>query len=180
MSDPELNKNQKSDAQAGQSGAAQEVKVDRGGKYLTFILTDEYYGLDILDVRELIGMMDITHVPQTPPFVKGLLNLRGVVLPVIDLRIKFGLPEMEYTDRTSIIIVEINTVTGSMLMGVIVDTVAEVLNIPGQNVEDAPNFGVSLKTEYIKGMAKVRDKIIILLNMNIILTDEELVRIDGD
>ncbi|MEW6263762.1 MAG: chemotaxis protein CheW [Thermodesulfobacteriota bacterium] len=146
----------------------------REGKYLTFELAKEQYGLEILKVREIMGLMDITHVPQTPPFVKGLINLRGKVIPVVDLRVKFGLPEKEYNDRTTIIVVEIGSETGTVLMGIVVDTVNEVMNILGQDIEDTPHFGASLKTDYIMCMAKTKGRVIIILDINRVLTDEEL------
>ncbi len=143
-------------------------------KFLQFALDGECYGVDILKVREINGMMDITAVPQTPMFMKGLINLRGKVVPVIDLRLKFGLPETDYDERTSIIVIEIQTIHGQVQMGIVVDTVSEVVTISRQNVEPAPNFGSRLRSEYIKGMAKIRDRVIIILDIDLILTDEEL------
>ncbi|MBF0530647.1 MAG: purine-binding chemotaxis protein CheW, partial [Deltaproteobacteria bacterium] len=119
------------------------------GKYLTFELTRELYGLEILKVREIMGMMEITHVPQTPAFVKGLINLRGRVIPVVDLRLKFGLSETEYTERTTIIVVEISSESGQILIGIVVDNVSEVLHIAKQDLEITPNFGSNLQTDYI-------------------------------
>ena len=113
------------------------------GKFLTFDLAREHYGLQILKVREIIGMMDITGVPQTPAFVKGLINLRGKVIPVLDLRLKFGMEDHEYTERTSIIVVDVESETELTLvqMGIVVDTVAEVVNITPNDIEPTPNFG---------------------------------------
>ena len=156
-----------------------EVKVQRDGKYLTFELGGELYGLEILKVREIIGMMDITSVPQTPDFVKGLINLRGKVIPVLDLRLKFGLPEMDYTDRTAIIVVEIDMDEAVVHMGIAVDTVSEVINITAGDIESTPNFGARLKTEYITGMAKVKGRVIILLDIGLVLTDEDLTLLGG-
>jgi len=153
--------------------------LEREGKYLTFELARENYGLEILKVREIIGMMDITAVPQTPAFVKGLINLRGKVIPVVDLRLKFGLPEKEYTERTAIIVVETRMASGSVQMGIVVDTVSEVMNIAGQDIESTPNFGARLKTDYILGMAKVKGRVIILLDIDRVLTDEELTLASG-
>ncbi|MFH1135675.1 MAG: chemotaxis protein CheW [Pseudomonadota bacterium] len=152
----------------------------RDGKYLTFELAREQYGLEILKVREIIGMMDITAVPQTPAFVKGLINLRGKVIPVVDLRVKFGMKEREYTERNAIIVVEIKAEGTSVLMGIVVDNVSEVINISGQDIENAPNFGARLKTEYILGMAKIKGKVIILLEIERVLTDEELTLVGRD
>lgn len=151
----------------------------RDAKFLTFQLAKEYYGLEILKVREIIGMLDITHVPQTPPFVKGLINLRGKVIPVIDLRVKFGLNQIEYTERTAIIVVEVAIDRVPTQMGIVVDTVSEVINIHQDDIEDTPNFGSALKTEYIFGMAKLKGRVIILLDIGLIMTDEELTLISG-
>ena len=147
---------------------------NRDGKYLTFVLSREHYGLEIMKVREIIGMMDITAIPQTPLFVKGLINLRGKVIPVLDLRIKFGLEEKVYSERTAIIVVEIVSNSGPVQMGIVVDTVSEVMNISQNNIEPVPNFGTKLRTEYIMGMAKVKGKVVILLDMDVVMTDEEL------
>ncbi|MDR2946242.1 MAG: chemotaxis protein CheW [Candidatus Adiutrix sp.] len=143
-------------------------------KLLQFELAGEFYGVDILKVREINGLMDITAVPQTPVFMKGLINLRGKVVPVIDLRLKFGLEESEYDARTSIIVIEFKSIHGQVQMGIVVDAVSEVISIPAAQVEPAPNFGARLKSEYIRGMAKTKDKVIIILDIDLILTDEEL------
>lgn len=142
---------------------------------MQFELAGEYYGLDILKVREINGMMDITGVPQTPNFVRGLINLRGKVIPVLDLRLKFGLPEKPYTDRTAIIVVEIKTLSGLVQMGIVVDTVSEVVNIAQKDIEPPPNFGSPLKSDYILGMAKTRIGVIVILDIDRILTDEDLI-----
>ena len=153
---------------------ALQVVIDQENKFLQFELDGEFYGVDILKVREINGMMDITAVPQTPIFMKGLINLRGKVVPVIDLRLKFGIQESVYDERTSIIVIEFKSIHGQVQMGIVVDTVSEVINIPVENIEPAPNFGVRLKSEYIKGMAKTKDRVIIILDIDLILTDEEL------
>lgn len=144
-----------------------------GGKYLTFELANEEYGLEILKVREIIGVMDITTVPQMPHFVKGVINLRGKVIPVIDLRLKFGMPETEYNDATCIIVVDIGTLTG-----IIVDTVQEVLDIDGRQIDAAPPLGSTVDNAFILGMGKVRDDVKILLDIRKVLTDDELAGLD--
>lgn len=151
-----------------------QMVMDQENKFLQFELDGEFYGVDILKVREINGMMDITAVPQTPVFMKGLINLRGKVVPVIDLRLKFGLSEWDYDERTSIIVIEFKSIHGQVQMGIVVDTVSEVVNIPAENIEPAPNFGVRLKSEYIKGMAKTKGGVVIILDIDLILTDEEL------
>jgi len=152
---------------------------DKEGKYLTFTLADEDYGLEILKVREIIGMMDITAVPQTPEYVKGVINLRGRVIPVIDLRLKFGLEAAEYGERTCIIVVEVQSHHGSIQMGVVVDSVSEVLNISGDDIEPSPSFGTRLKTQYILGIAKAKGTIKILLDIDRVLTGEEISGIES-
>jgi len=156
-----------------------QTMQDKEGKYLTFTLAQEEYGLEILKVREIIGMMDITAIPQTPDFVKGVINLRGRVIPVIDLRLKFGLPPMEYGERTCIIVVEVHSDLGALQMGVVVDSVSEVLNILGGDIEPPPAFGTRIKTHYILGIAKTKGSIKILLDIDRVLTAEELVGIEG-
>ncbi|OEU84810.1 MAG: chemotaxis protein CheW [Desulfobacterales bacterium S5133MH4] len=149
--------------------------ASREGKYLTFELDAEEYGLEILKVKEIIGIMNITSVPQTPDYVKGVINLRGKVIPVIDLRLKFIMEPLEYSERTCIIIVDIAGTSGKKVMvGIVVDSVSEVLNIKGDEIEDAPSFGSRLNTEYILGMAKVKGGVKILLDIDQVLNAEEL------
>jgi purine-binding chemotaxis protein CheW len=123
-------------------------------------------------VKEIIGMMAITMVPRTPLYVKGVINLRGKVIPVMDLRLKFGLKAMEYTERTCIIVVEIVRESGIVLIGNVVDSVSEVLNIKSAEIEDTPNFGNHLDTDYILGMAKVGSGVKILLDIDKVLSRE--------
>ncbi|MGV8057930.1 MAG: chemotaxis protein CheW [Smithellaceae bacterium] len=158
----------------------QAVKVigDKEGKYLTFSLAGEEYGIGILKVKEIIGMMPITIVPQTPAYIKGVINLRGKVIPVIDLRVKFLMNSADYTERTCIIVVEITTAGRTILMGIVVDSVSEVLNIKGTDIEDTPAFGTKLNTEFILGMAKVGGGIKILLDIDRVLSVEEIKIVD--
>lgn len=154
--------------------ALTRVLKDKEGKYLTFTLGQEEYGIGILKVREIIGMMEITYVPRTPDHVKGVINLRGKVIPVISLRSKFGIPEEEYTDRTCIIVVEILGAAGAIPIGIIVDSVSEVLNISGEDIEPTPTMGSSLDIQYILGMAKVKGKVKILLDIDRVLSTDEV------
>jgi len=147
---------------------------DRGGKYLVFQLGQEEFGIRVLKVREIMGIQDITAVPQTPAHVKGVINLRGKVIPVVDLRLKFGLPEIEYTRRTCIIVVQVQGEAGPMLMGIVVDGVAEVLTLAAADIEDTPDFGGGVATPYLLGMAKVKGKVKILLEIDHVLTTTEL------
>lgn len=139
-------------------------------KYLTFMLADEEYGLEILKVREIIGIMEISKVPQAQGFVSGVINLRGKVIPVIDLRKKFQLPPRDYNEQTCVIVVDVGTP-----MGIVVDTVCEVHDIPTSNVSPPPKLGHSTGTDFILGMGKVNEEVKILLDIERVLTDEELV-----
>ena len=153
---------------------AVKVMADKEGKYLTFTMADEEYGIGILKIKEIIGMMPITSVPQTPDFVKGVINLRGKVIPVMDLRLRFEMEAIDYTDRTCIIVVEIAGQDGTIQIGIVVDSVSEVLNIEGEDIEDTPTFGTKLNTDYIHGMAKISDVVKILLDIDRVLSDEEI------
>ena len=153
---------------------ATKVMVDKEGKYLTFTMADEEYGIGILKIKEIIGMMTITSVPQTPDYVKGVINLRGKVIPVIDLRLRFGLPAMDYTERTCIVVVEIATLGGTVMVGIVVDSVSEVLNIRSEEIEATPAFGSKLQIDYILGMAKMEGGVKILLDIDRVLSVEEI------
>jgi purine-binding chemotaxis protein CheW len=144
------------------------------GKYLTFALGREEYGIEILKVREIIGYMNITAVPQTPPYVKGVINLRGQVIPVLDLRGKFGMPTAQTTEETCIIVVEISQQGRKLSTGIVVDHVSEVLDIAGANIEEAPQFGSAVDTTFILGMGKVGESVKILLDIDKVLTGTEL------
>jgi purine-binding chemotaxis protein CheW len=146
----------------------------KAGKYLTFALSNEEYGLEILKVREINGHMQITAVPQTPSHVKGVINLRGQVIPVIDLRMKFGMNEVDVTEETCIIVVEINQTNRKFQTGIVVDRVKEVLDIEGENIEDAPQFGSNVETNFILGMGKVNGAVKILLDIDKVLGGENL------
>lgn len=138
------------------------------GKYLTFVLGREEYGLEILQVREIIGLMEITAVPQVPEYIKGVINLRGKVIPVVDLRLKFNMPKVDYTNETCIIVLNVS----DMAMSILVDRVSEVLDILQQDIEPPPSFGTKLKTDFITGMGKVGGKVKILLDIAKILTED--------
>ena len=147
---------------------------DREGKYLTFALGPEEYGLEILKVREIMGIMEITAVPQTPEYVRGVINLRGKVIPVIDLRAKFGMEATETTDQTCIIVVEISQQGQGFNTGIVVDRVQEVLDIAGENIEDTPQFGSDVKTDFILVMGKIGDSVKILLDIDKVLAGDDL------
>lgn len=145
------------------------------GKFLTFVLCGEEYGIEILKVREIIGIMDITPVPQTPNYMKGVINLRGKVIPVVDLRLKFGLQEIDHTKETCIIVVEVR----NRLTGILVDTVSEVLYFSGEDLEPAPHLGNGINTEIFLGMAKIKNKVKILLDIDKVLGTEEINMIES-
>jgi len=151
----------------------------REGKYLTFNLDEEQYGIGILKIKEIIGMMPITPVPQTPEYVKGVINLRGKVIPVVDLRLKFGMDAMDYNERTSIIVVEIKGETGTVMIGIVVDSVSEVLNIKAEDIEDTPTFGTTFDSDYILGMAKMDGGVKILLDIDKVLSSQGIAALEG-
>ncbi len=157
---------------------AVKVMADKEGKYLTFSLAEEEYGISILKIKEIIGMMPITTVPQTPEFVKGVINLRGKVIPVIDLRLRFGMEPIDYTERTCIIVVEIEGYAGTIQIGIVVDAVSEVLTIKGEDIEETPTFGTKLNTDYILGMAKMEGGVKILLDIDRVLSAEEVATLE--
>ncbi|MBS1257395.1 MAG: Chemotaxis protein CheW [Candidatus Scalindua arabica] len=140
------------------------------GKFLTFICGEEVYGIEILKVREIIKLMDITTVPRTPDYLKGVINLRGKVIPIINLRSKFSMQEIEHTQETCIIVVEVNQTS----IGIIVDSVSEVSNIKGGEIEDAPHLGQDVDTNFILGLGKTKERIVILLDIEKVLSSEEL------
>ncbi|MCP5005251.1 MAG: purine-binding chemotaxis protein CheW [Planctomycetes bacterium] len=148
---------------------ASRKAVDEG-KFLTFALNREEYGIEILKVREIIGVIDITPVPQTPDYMKGIINLRGKVIPIIDLRLKFSMPEEAHTQETCVIVVKINNAP----IGVVVDNVSEVLDIKSEEVEDTPQFSHDIDTDFIMGLGKAKEKIIILLDIDKVLSSEEI------
>ena len=150
-----------------------------GGKYLTFVLGRAFYGIDVLKIREIIRLVEFTTVPQMPDFVKGVINLRGKIIPVVDLRLKFRLSSAESTERTCIVVVQVDVANGvKTLMGLVVDSVEEVLNIGQNDIEAPPDFGTKLDTSYILGMAKIKGVVKTLLDINRVMTAESLLAID--
>lgn len=144
------------------------------GKYLTVVLAHEAYGLSVLKVREIIRLQKVTPVPQTPNYVKGVINLRGRVIPVIDLRVKFGL-QAEFTERTCIIVVQVKLPSERVVnMGLIVDSVEEVVTLNDHDIEPTPEFGTSMDTRYLLGMAKVKGEVKTLLDLDRIVSPEAL------
>ncbi|MCK5072938.1 MAG: purine-binding chemotaxis protein CheW [Bacteriovoracaceae bacterium] len=147
-------------------GPRNNVLFERAGKFLTFVLDNEEYGLEILKVREIIGVMDITTVPRMPDYIKGVINLRGKVITVNDLRIKFEMKTVEDTEETCIIVVDM----GDAEVGIMVDKVSEVVDITTEQLEETPSFGTNVETEFILGMGKMQNKVVILLDIDKVLT----------
>ncbi|MCP4291407.1 MAG: purine-binding chemotaxis protein CheW [bacterium] len=151
------------------------ASIAQEGKYLSFVLGGEEYGLEILKVQEINGMMDITRVPRTPHYVRGVINLRGRVIPIISLRDKFKMAQVEDTEKTCIIVVQVQYQDDTLTMGIIVDEVSEVLNIAENSIEPPPSFGGGMEeTDFITGMGKMADKVVILLDIDMVLDAEEM------
>ena len=150
---------------------AAQGKADRGGKFLTFFLAGEEYGIEILKVHEIIGVLPITRVPRTPNFILGVINLRGKVIPIVDLRLKFGMEPKKIDEETCIIVVRVQGIQ----MGILVDKVSEVRNIASADVEDAPSFGSDVDTEYILGIGKSEGRVKLLLDIDKVLATQEVV-----
>jgi purine-binding chemotaxis protein CheW len=155
------------------TASARTSAAQRTGKYLIFSLADEEFGIHVLKIKEIMGMQDITSVPNTPPYVRGVINLRGQVIPVLDLRMKFSLTPCEYTHRTCIVVVTTKGSTGERLVGAIADGVAEVLTLAEEDIEDTPDFGSGTVAPYLLGMAKVKGRVKILLEIDQVLSTQE-------
>ncbi len=159
---------------AQKSREQQENLAHLAGKYLTFLLGEESYGLGILKVQEIIGMQSITRIPRTPDYVRGVINLRGKVIPVIDLRLRFAMEEAEVSRKTCIIVVQVSKEESSITMGIVVDEVSEVLEISAGQIEPAPAFGTQVETSFVLGIAKTEDAVKILLDIDRIMTEGEM------
>ncbi len=143
-------------------------------QYLTFLLGGEMFAIEILNVREIIEYGALTTVPMMPAFIRGVINLRGAVVPVIDLSVRFSRAPVEVTRRTCIIIIEIDNAGERQDIGVVVDSVSEVLDIPGNMIEPPPSFGARIRTDFIQGMGKVNERFVIILNVHNVLSVEEM------
>ena len=149
-------------------------------QYLTFILNGELFALDISKVREVLDYTKITKVPQMPEFMLGVINLRGSVVPVIEMRTKFGMERVERTVNTCIVIVEITLEGDNVILGALVDSVQEVFDLEPDQIEPPPKIGMRLKTEFIKGMGKKEEKFIIILDIDRVFSTEELIILQGE
>ena len=143
-------------------------------QYLTFTLGKEMFAIGILSIREIIEYGNLTEVPMTPPFIRGVLNLRGAVVPVVDLAVRFGREARETTKRTCVVIIEIESENGRQEMGIVVDAVSEVLEIPASEIEPPPEFGARIRNDFIQGMGKVNGKFVVLLDVNRVLSVDEI------
>lgn len=155
-------------------GAETIALLAKEGKYLTFKLEDEIYGIEILKVQEIICIMEVTSIPKTPDYIRGVINLRGRVIPVIDLRLKFGMPEKENTDKTCIIVVQVKTEKATITMGAVVDSVSEVLEISSEQIEAPPAFGNNVDLRFIMGMGKIAEKVIMLLDVDKVFSNSDI------
>lgn len=147
------------------------------GKHLVFLLGGASYGIPILTVLDINGLMEITPIPKTPEFIKGVINLRGKVIPVMDLRLKFGMPEKEYDKQTCIIIVNVFVNGKDKQIGVLVDTVSEVFDIPLTEIEAPPEYGANAEEGFINGIGKVKGKLVVLLNIEKVLHSDEIIKL---
>ena len=143
-------------------------------QYLTFKLSDEVFALDVAKVREILEITNITKVPQTPDFMRGVINLRGSVVPVIDMRLKFGMSATEQTVNTCIIVVEINMEGDTVVLGALADSVQEVVEMEPESIESAPHIGTKLNTDFIKGMGKVDERFVMILDIDRVFSSDEL------
>jgi purine-binding chemotaxis protein CheW len=149
----------------------------QGGKFLSFILGEEVYGIPIKKAKEIIGMMEITHIPKMRDYIKGVINLRGKIIPIVDLRLRFGLTERDYDERTCIIVIEVKTQETQRMMGMVVDAVAEVVTIPAGDIEPPPEIGTQVEGAFLIGLGKTKERVIMLLEMDMIVNREELAKI---
>lgn len=154
--------------------STQDLSQRLAGKYLTFVLGNEEYGLEILKVQEIIQMQKVTKVPRAPAFVRGVINLRGKVIPVIELRAKFSMPPQEDTQKTCIIVVKISLRGHDVTMGIIIDEVKEVLDIAAVDIEETPSFGADVSTEFIMGIGKIGENVKMLLDIDKIVSPAEV------
>jgi len=151
--------------------------ADTDQKLLTFSLGSEGYGVSILKVKEIIGMMEITPVPRTPEFIKGVINLRGKIIPVMDLRTKFGMESQEYNERTCIIVAEVLINGAQKLLGVVVDMVSEVVTISDSQIEPPPEYGTAIEHNSILGIGKIKDRVVIILDIDQVFVCDEVVKV---
>lgn len=165
--------------------AAQNLNVEQDlitaegtDQFLTFMLAGEEYGVDILRVQEIKGWDAVTNIPNTPEYIRGVINLRGTIVPIVDLRLRFNMDKMEYGPTTVVIVLKVMSDEKSRIMGIVVDGVSDVYNIPSEEIREAPDFGSGIDTDFVMGLASVEDKMVILLDIDHMLNAAELAGID--
>ena len=148
-------------------------------QYLTFMLAGEEYGVDILRVQEIKGWNAVTQIPNTPQYIRGVINLRGTIVPIIDLRLRFNMPALEYGPTTVVIVLRVESSNNSRIMGIVVDGVSDVYNIPNGDIKPSPDFGCGVKIDFVRGLATVDEKMVIVLNIDSMLNSNELSQVDA-
>ena len=160
--------NEAVDINAGIMAGAEE------DQYLTFIMGDEEYGVDILRVQEIRGWDSVTPIPNTPAYIKGVINLRGTIVPIVDLRERFGMPQIHYGATTVVIVLKVVSDSSERIMGVVVDAVSDVYNVAEEDMQPPPDFGSVVNIDYVKGLATVTEKMIIILEIDQLMNSGEL------
>jgi purine-binding chemotaxis protein CheW len=162
-----------------QSGKASALGVKLAGKYLTFALDKEEYAIEILKVNQIIRLQEITTIPRTPAFVRGVINLRGTIIPIIDLRRKFAMSDHADTERTCIVVIQLEINGKRVNLGIVIDEVREVLDIPAGDIEETPEFGANIDTAFIMGIAKTGKSVKMMLDIGRVLTSSEIIALSG-
>lgn len=163
----------------GDSTTEQLQHVTETNQFLTFCLGGEQYGVDILRVQEIKGWTPVTRIPNTPEHMRGVLNLRGTIVPIIDIRIRFNLENADYTPLTVVIVLSVETALGNRVIGIVVDAVSDVLNVPKQDMKPTPDFGSKVDAQYIKGLAAMDENMVMILDIDKMLSLEELESFHG-
>lgn len=161
------------------SAVAQDIENElhadsNGDQYLTFIMADEEYGVDILRVQEIRGWDSVTPIPNTPDYIKGVINLRGSIVPIIELRSRFGIESHEYGPTTVVIVLRVESETGERIMGIVVDAVSDVYNISAEDMKEPPDFGSLISVDFVKGLTSVDEKMVIILDIDHLMNSDEL------
>lgn len=161
------------------SATSSNIGTELAGKYLTFTLDKEEYAIEILKVNQVIRMQEITTIPRVPSFVRGVINLRGMIIPIIDMRKKFAMADHADTERSCIVVIQLGQDGKTVNMGIVIDEVREVLEIPAGDIEETPSFGAGIDTEFIMGIAKTGKTVKMMLNIGKVLTSSEIQAIAG-
>lgn len=151
-----------------------KIEGDNGIQFLTFILDDEAYGVEILRVQEIKGWTPVTRIPNTPEYMQGVLNLRGTIVPIVDMRMRFNLQQIEYTPITVIIVLSVKSANGERVIGLVVDSVSDVIDVDAKDIKATPDFGTTLNTEFISGLATSAEHMVMLLDVDKLLSVDEM------